>query len=158
LSDISGASRIELIEDVLLLNDLRSSGADLERQAALEAEFSRHFASHLRLVAYGSLAPGRQHHPLLADLKGAWVKQLYIRGRLQDSGWGAGLGFPGFVWDERESPVEVALFMSSMLPACWGRLDAFEGGDYQRLIVPVYAGHALFTLANIYALRGARGG
>ena len=55
-----------------------------------------------------------------------------IRGRLIETGWGAALGYPALVLDERGEAIEVHLFTSAELPAHWDRLDAFEGAEYRR--------------------------
>ena len=90
----------------------------------------------MRLATYGSLAPGRVNHHQVAALKGRW-RQGTVRGRLADAGWGAELGYPGFVLDPMGPAVEVQLFESADLPDHWPRLDAFEGADYRRVVTQV---------------------
>ena len=89
-----------------------------------------------RLAVYGTLAPGRSNHHQLAGLEGRW-RTGTVRGRRYDSGWGAALGFPGLVLDERGDAVEVQLLESPDLPAHWRRLDEFEGPGYRRVAVAV---------------------
>lgn len=103
-----------------------------------------------RLAVYGTLAPGRSNHHQLAGLKGRWRKGT-VRGRLFPSGWGAALGYPGLVLDERGEVVEVQLFESPDLPAHWQRLDEFEGTGYQRVTVAVALAEEMLP-ACIYVL------
>jgi len=72
-----------------------------------------------------------------------------------DEGWGASLGFPALRWMMDGAEVAIQLFVSSQLPEHWSRLDEFEGDDYQRILAPVYRGHELVTVANIYEVRWA---
>lgn len=81
----------------------------------------------------------------------------------------AGIWTPGFVrgWiTVREHPflvpaaaappVAVMVLTSPLLAAHWRRLDAFEGDEYVRVLVPVVAADdRLLTVANLYAARAA---
>jgi gamma-glutamylcyclotransferase (GGCT)/AIG2-like uncharacterized protein YtfP len=105
------------------------------------------------LAVYGSLAPGRVNHHHLADLRGTWRADLWVTGHLEDRGWGAGLGYPALVWAADGARVPVQLFVSEELPAHWARLDAFEGQDYERIVVPVHGAAGIVTMASLYAAR-----
>lgn len=89
-----------------------------------------------RLAVYGSLAPGEVNHEQLAGLEG-WWEAGWVRGYLHDRGWGAAKGFPGLVPDPHGERIAVQVFHSGDLPAEWRRLDRFEGGEYERVVVPV---------------------
>ena len=103
------------------------------------------------LAVYGSLAPGRSNHAQMAGLAGEW-QAGFVRGHLVASGWGAAQGYPGLRPDPLGPEVPVQLFTSDDLPAHWPRLDAFEGAEYERVVVEVDLGtHAV--AAWIYALR-----
>ena len=102
---------------------------------------------------YGSLAPGRSNHGQLQDLRGQWHSGCSVRGELADRGWSAGLGFPTLRWSPSGPAVPVDMFVSEDLPPHWGRLDAFEGPDYQRIVVPVFAGAGIVAVGNLYASR-----
>ena len=93
-------------------------------------------AADTRLATYGTLVPGRENHHMLAGLQGRW-RQGTVRGRLDETGWAALLGYPGLVLDAAGPPVGVHLFESSDLPDHWARLDAFEGTDYRRVVTRV---------------------
>jgi len=109
-----------------------------------------------RLAAYGSLRPGRENHHLLASLVGEW-RDGTVRGRLDERGWGATMGYPGLVCDRGGEEVAVRVFFSAALPAQWGRLDAFEGPSYRRILVPVESGDAV-EVCNLYEARADRAG
>lgn len=104
-----------------------------------------------RLAVYGSLAPGGSNHDQLAGLKGDWQPAM-VRGRLVESGWGAAQGYPGLRPDPFGPEVHVQVFTSDDLPAHWARLDAFEGEEYERVVVEADLG-TYSTQAWIYALR-----
>jgi len=107
-----------------------------------------------RLAVYGSLAPGKANHHLLAYYAGVWTRGR-VRGDLVNAGWGAAGGFPGLL-PRRDGPwVAVHVLESPSLTSGWQALDEFEGSEYRRVVVPVYAedadAHFLFD-ASIYAL------
>ena len=79
-----------------------------------------------RLAVYGSLAPGKKNHHVIAGMEGSWRKAV-LRGSLLNEGWGAGEGFPGFLWNGTNTPVAAQVFSSPDLPHYWLRLDEFEG-------------------------------
>ena len=106
-----------------------------------------------RLAVYGSLAPGEANHDQLAGLSGGWQPGI-VRGHLIESGWGAAEGYPGLRPDPFGPEVHVQLFTSPDLPAHWGRLDAFEGAEYERVVIEVDLG-TLSVAASLYALRPA---
>lgn len=103
-----------------------------------------------RLATYGTLAPGRANHHLLADLRGRWLTGA-VRGRLVDEGWGAAQGYPAIILDESAAPVACHVFESKDLPAHWARLDAFEGEEYERVPVAVTLDDGGEVDAMIYA-------
>ncbi|MDX1569063.1 MAG: gamma-glutamylcyclotransferase family protein [Xanthomonadales bacterium] len=85
-----------------------------------------------RLFVYGTLAPGRSNHHVLAGLEGSW-QPAAIRGILHPEGWGAALGYPAVVLDPQAGWVEGQVFSSRELERAWRRLDAFEGSAYRRV-------------------------
>jgi gamma-glutamylcyclotransferase (GGCT)/AIG2-like uncharacterized protein YtfP len=103
-----------------------------------------------RLAVYGSLAPGKSNHHQLEGLTGDW-RPGAVRGWLKDAGWGSGQGFPGLAPDPAGPEVPVQIFISADLPAHWGRLDAFEGADYRRVLIKVATPDGSIE-ANIYAV------
>ncbi|GAB4393024.1 MAG: gamma-glutamylcyclotransferase [Kiloniellaceae bacterium] len=107
-------------------------------------------SADIRLVAYGTLAPGRANHHQLVQLRGLW-RQGTVRGRLIEAGWGAAMGFPGLVLDPRGDDVAVHLLESDDLPHHWARLDAFEGVGYRRTVTEVQTEDALLE-AWVYVI------
>src|SRR5918994_2323087 len=107
------------------------------------------FGTSHTLAVYGTLAPGRPNHHVLAPLGGEWTDGLIER-HLIPLGWGAALGFPGF--RPRVGGDAVA--------GAWPDLDRFEGPGYERILVLVFGtgpgpGQAgerrLYKGANLYA-------
>lgn len=105
-----------------------------------------------RLAVYGSLAPGEVNAWVLEPLKGAWLSGGFVRGRLYREGWGADHGFPGLERDSDGDLVPVDVFVSRDLPDHWRRLDAFEGEDYRRIVVPVEGLPGGSLTCNVYVI------
>jgi gamma-glutamylcyclotransferase (GGCT)/AIG2-like uncharacterized protein YtfP len=104
-----------------------------------------------RLAVYGSLAPGKKNHNMIEGMEGSWRKAV-LRGSLLNEGWGAGEGFPGFLWDGTNTPVAAQVFSSADLPHYWARLDAFEGEEYRRILAPAEIEDGEIEICNVYAL------
>ena len=142
----------ETLAALLELQRLRSEGTS-SRLAELEARLAAEFRVDRHLAVYGSLAPGRENHEQLRELCGDWAPGFYVHGDLVREGWGDELGYPALRWSMSGARVPVELFTSDDLPAHWERLDAFEGPDYLRIVVPVHASEGIVALANLYAVR-----
>jgi gamma-glutamylcyclotransferase (GGCT)/AIG2-like uncharacterized protein YtfP len=117
------------------------------------------FGSSHTLAVYGTLAPGRPNHHVLAPLGGEWTDGL-IEGDLLPLGWGADLGYPGFRPRVGGDAVAVQVLTVPLLATTWPTLDHFEGPGYERILVAVFstergpwqAGERrLLTIANLYA-------
>jgi gamma-glutamylcyclotransferase (GGCT)/AIG2-like uncharacterized protein YtfP len=104
-----------------------------------------------RLVAYGTLAPGRPNEHQLDGLDGVWADGV-VHGRLIAAGWGAELGYPALILDPDGPPIPVQVFESADLPQHWSRLDEFEGPGYVRVLTRI-ATAAAEVDASIYVLR-----
>lgn len=131
-------------------NDARRHGRFEE---AIERQLDADFGAHHRLAVYGSLAPGRANHGQLSSLGGEWSSDLFVHGEMVSSGWGAGIGFPAMRWRLHAEPIAVFLFVSPELESHWDRLDAFEGRDYARILVPVFGAAGFSCVANLYEAR-----
>ena len=107
----------------------------------------------VRLFVYGTLAPGRPNEHVLAQVPGTW-EPATVRGTLLQEGWGAAVGYPGIVLDNRGSEVHGFIFSSEELSAHWARLDQFEGDGYERVVTPAVLGDGTVVEAHIYALKG----
>jgi hypothetical protein len=88
---------------------------------------------------------------MLALLNGVWTDGT-IAGHRIDAGWGSTYGFPGVRLDPDGDEIAVQVFASGDLPAHWERLDAFEGAEYERVLVEVRHGEGVL-LANVYVIR-----
>jgi len=104
-----------------------------------------------RLFVYGTLAPGRPNEHVLADVPGRW-EPATVTGTLLQEGWGAAVGYPGIVLDERGGEVKGFLFSSESLAEHWARLDEFEGEGYERVLARVKLKDGTAVDAYIYRL------
>ena len=116
------------------------------------------FGVSCTLAVYGSLAPGRENHHVVAPLGGEWTEGV-VEGDFAAEGWGATLGYPALRPRVGGAAVSVHVLNSPALAAAWPALDAFEGVEYRRILVPVFHSgradqRALHTVANIYAAAG----
>jgi gamma-glutamylcyclotransferase (GGCT)/AIG2-like uncharacterized protein YtfP len=120
---------------------------------AAEKAFLRAHRPEQVLVVYGTLAPGRANHAVIAPVRGTWQPGL-IHGTLRHEGWAADLGYPGFVHAPQaaQRPIEVVVLSSAELGAHWPRLDAFEGPGYRRLLTPYALTTGEAGVGFIYAL------
>ncbi len=136
-----------LFERLAEVNRARRSDASGH---SLEKALEHAYSCHSKLAVYGSLAPGKANHHVVADLRGRWLPDLVTHGDLMPQGWGAALGYPAMRWRLGASPVDIQLFESNDLPLHWPRLDDFEGPEYCRILVPVFAGASFYSVANLY--------
>jgi gamma-glutamylcyclotransferase (GGCT)/AIG2-like uncharacterized protein YtfP len=143
----------DLVRRLLAIHVVRAHG-EAAAAGALEDSLAGELCADRRLAVYGSLAPGEENHGELAPLAGRWLPGT-VRGRLLDRGWGARLGFPALRWDPEEPEVAVQLFESDDLPRRWVSLDAFEGPDYERRLVPVCSAEGVLA-AWLYVLAEGR--
>lgn len=139
----------EVIRLVAAANEARWRGeTDDDAERALEARFR----TRETLAVYGTLAPGRPNHHVVAPLGGAWTTGV-VEGDLFPVGWGATLGYPAFRPRAGGPAVPVHVLAAPSLPAAWPALDRFEGPGYRRILVPVRTADArrLHAVANLYA-------
>lgn len=125
----------------------RSEDRDAERQ--LEARFR----TSRTLAVYGTLAPGEPNHHIVAPLGGEWTHGV-VEGELLSEGWAVALGYRALRPRPGGAVVAVQVLLSPRLADAWPALDEFEGPEYQRILVPVFAPvgeRRLITVANLYA-------
>lgn len=97
---------------------MESDGRHAERR--LDALFR---ISHT-LAVFGTLAPGRPNHHVVAPSGGEWTDGL-VEGDLLRVGWGAALGYPGFRPRAGGGAVEVQVLTAPSLATAWPTLDPF---------------------------------
>lgn len=105
-----------------------------------------------RLFVYGTLAPGRSNAHVLSHLSGEW-QQATIRGHLVQAGWGAEQGYPAVIVDASGAAVEGFVLSSDVLGSEWGRLDEFEGDQYQRVTTQAHLDNGQVVQVHVYQLR-----
>ena len=136
-----------------------SGGAAESDGGRAERRLDALFGTGHTLAVYGTLAPDRPNHHVVAPLGGEWTDGL-IEGDLIPLGWGAALGYPGFRPQAGGDAVAVRVLTAPALATAWPALDRFEGPGYERILVPVFGtepgpGQAgerrLYKLANLYA-------
>jgi len=89
-----------------------------------------------RLVAYGTLIPGRANHHVVEPLGGTWAP-VRVRGRVGTSAWRGYAGLPAFTPDPAAEPIDVWLLESEALAGSWPMLDDFEGPGYRRIPIAI---------------------
>jgi gamma-glutamylcyclotransferase (GGCT)/AIG2-like uncharacterized protein YtfP len=150
----AGIERLIAAANVARGAGLAAGSAGLDAAEA-ERELQARFRIHQTLAVYGTLAPGRPNHHVVAPLGGEWSEGL-IEGDLHPVGWGATLGYPAFRPRAGGPAVPVHVLRADALAADWPRLDRFEGPGYRRILVPVFTPgpgdeRRLYTVANLYA-------
>jgi gamma-glutamylcyclotransferase (GGCT)/AIG2-like uncharacterized protein YtfP len=120
-----------------------------------ERQLDSLFAVSRTLAVYGTLAPGKPNHHVVAPLGGEWTAGI-VEGDLLAEGWGAPLGYPAFNPRIGGTAIPVHVLTSPALPSAFPELDDFEGPEYRRILIPVFtpdppAARRLYTVANIYA-------
>ena len=101
-----------------------------DRMSDLEPANNSDSEPVFRLFVYGTLAPGRANHDVLAKIPGTWETAI-LKGRLHNEGWGSDMGCPGIVPAEDGEEVEGHVLASPKLSAYWAELDAFEGSEFE---------------------------
>lgn len=102
-------------------------------------------APNHRLAVYGTLRRGQPNHAKIEDL-GEPLKGS-IEGNVT-----AEFEFPIFSWSLEASRIPVEVYESNQLTSMrWRSLDAFEGGGYRRIYVPVRLANEKHVVATVYA-------
>lgn len=120
---------------------------------AEEQSFADTYHPEKSLIIYGTLAPGRPNHGVVEHIRGTWQKGM-VRGKLEEEGWGADLGFNGFVFAQPGEQEEINAFIlqSDELQENWTALDKFEGEGYRRIFAPYELENGEKGAGYIYAI------
>ena len=130
------------------------TSSNLEDAGLTEAEktFIKTYQPEKVLIVYGTLAPGKPNHKVIAHIKGQW-KNGIIRGELVQEGWAAEHGYNAFRHTSRENEkaIESLIFFSDELEASWQMLDEFAGAHYRRLLAKYELETGEIGVGYIYA-------
>lgn len=107
-----------------------------------------------RLFVYGTLQPGGPNEHILTAIGGTWAPAM-LKGTLQEAGWGASMGYPGLVLDEKGREIQGYVLSSENLSHRWTELDKFEGEEYERVLAPITILSGEQVQAYVYVLRNA---
>lgn len=118
-----------------------------------EQTFLQTYQPEKRLIIYGSLAPNRPNHHHVEPIRGVWQTGT-IKGKLVNIGWGASMGYKGFVHCpvEEQETIQAFILFSEEFEAHWQRLDEFEGEEYQRQFALYELDNGTIGVGFIYAL------
>jgi gamma-glutamylcyclotransferase (GGCT)/AIG2-like uncharacterized protein YtfP len=145
-------SKEQLNEALIRLNILRTMDPPNPiTQDLLEGAMDALFSISRHLIVYGSLAPGGPNHGLISELKGEWYDG-WVTGELLEKGWSAAMSFPALKWCPEGGDIDARLLVSDELPKNWGRLDKFEGLEYQRILAPFWTSEGQVWVGNVFAM------
>lgn len=101
-----------------------------------EKDFLSCYQPENKLIIYGTLAPGKPNHHKISHIKGEWKPAILKGGKLEIKGWGADLGFNGFVpvSENEQTDIPCYVLFSDDLCKNWDFLDEFEGSGYKRIL------------------------
>lgn len=103
------------------------------------------------LFVYGTLRPGYENEDILTDIGGTFQKAL-VKGIHYPDGWLEGFPYPGIELDEQGNDIAGYVFTSPNLTYHWGRLDAFEGPNYTRVLTDVFLENNTVISAYVYVI------
>ena len=131
------------IEDINDLSFDSSEIIDCQVQLSIVFETLFDFPSS-RLAAYGTLRPGESNYHQVEIIKGVWTPGA-VSGILFEKD-----GYPVLNFTKMADEIEVQVLESKQLPDHWGRLDDFEGSNYERILVPVKTFGRGYLVCNLY--------
>ena len=154
--EISGVELDSIIEElnkVKPVSNRELNDPDDSRFTEIEKDFFKKFKPEYSLIIYGSLAPNGPNHSVIEHIKGEY-KKAKVKGKLENKGWGAELGFLGFRHASIEEQTEIAgiVLFSEELVENWQRLDDFEGTGYRRVLAKYELDTGEIGVGNIYAI------
>jgi gamma-glutamylcyclotransferase (GGCT)/AIG2-like uncharacterized protein YtfP len=119
-----------------------------------EKDFIKTHKPEKALIIYGSLAPGKPNHSKMESIQGEWKAGVVKGGKLESKGWGAKMGFNGFVpaSSDEQSDIPAQVIFSDQLVAHWAFLDEFEGEGYRRILARYELENGESGVGYIYAV------
>ncbi|RXM39175.1 gamma-glutamylcyclotransferase [Chryseobacterium sp. CH21] len=116
--------------------DITLKALDQYNLSIEEQYFLTRYQPENRLIIYGTLAPGKPNHHKMTHIKGDWKPAILKGGKLETKGWGAELGFNGYVPTEENEQADIPCYVlfSDNLNENWDFLDGFEGEGYKRIL------------------------
>ena len=150
-------SKINLDKIIKTLNQknyLQIQGTGTSHLTDEENNIIEKYRPEKALIIYGSLAPDRPNHSKVKHIAGSWKKAI-IKGKLENHGWGADLGYGGFKNTniKEQEAIEVFILFSDELDKHWQLLDEFEGKEYNQIFVKYELKSGEIGIGNIYALK-----
>ena len=161
MTDIPFSDPSRLIAAANAARGWSDRGARASDAADAERRLEDRYGVGRTLAVYGTLAPGRPNHDVVAPLGGEWTEGV-VEGDLSPDGWGATQGYPALRPRAGGPAVQVWVLRSDALAEAWLELDEFEGPGYRRILVPVFHpgpadARRLLGVANLYAAAPGRG-
>ncbi len=144
----------KIIKTLNQKNYLQFKGTGTSRLTDEENNIIEKYRPEKALIIYGSLAPDRPNHSKIKHIAGCWKKGI-IKGKLENKGWGADLGYGGFKHTniKEQEVIEAFILFSNELDKYWQFIDEFEGKEYNRILVKYELENGEIGIGNIYALK-----
>ncbi|WP_286927617.1 gamma-glutamylcyclotransferase family protein [Flavobacterium sp. UBA4197] len=144
---ITGLNKNSRVPDIMV-NRLESF--DLTET---EKAFFKKFKPENYLIIYGTLAPGKPNHHIMEHIRGEW-QQATVKGKLENKGWGAEMGYYGFRHADagEQNEIEAYVLFSDELVANRKYLDDFEGSGYKRILASYKKSNGETGVGYIYAI------
>lgn len=119
-----------------------------------ELTFIEKYTPENKLIIYGTLAPGKPNHHKISHIKGDWKSAVLKGGKLESKGWGADLGFNGYVPAKENEQTNISCYVlfSDGLIKYWEFLDEFEGVGYKRILAEYELGNGNKGVGYVYGI------
>ena len=145
--------RIEELNEKLMLKGVGLDKLDNKDLTEVQIAFIKTFSPEKVFIVYGTLAPNRPNHYKIEHIQGKW-REGTIKGKLENKGWGAELGYYGFkhCTEDEQQNIKVYVLFSEHLKDNWTRLDEFEGTGYLRILCKFELENGEIGVGNIYAI------
>ena len=144
---IKGLNKNKNISDIVLSNLENFDLTEAEKKVVMM------FRPEECLIIYGTLGPNKPNHSKIEHIKGRWEKAI-LKGKLANKGWGAELGYYGFIHTSiaEQNEIEANVLFSDELVANWQLLDEFEGDGYKRILAKYELKNGEIGVGYVYAI------